>query len=392
MALPWQRRDPRIDGTPTRRRNRRRERPSSEETRQQSARLQEERRRQRLAITIGTMLILAIFAIVAVGLYREFYEPPRVTAGEVRGVKFTMGDLVERIRVLQGINRYEQQGFVDLSVVPFQYLQDMLNAEILRQAAPGLGFTATDEEIEEEIRRRFYPTPPAGQEADTEQLDREYKNNYSNLLTQVRLSDEAYRRLVEEDLLESQLALMILGGIPETPEQVQIDWIRLDFGGGVDPEEVKARLDGGDDFNAVAFEVRVPDGFANEQGYVGWVPQGAFPDLDAVLFGDPENEVEPLAVGGISEPQFTQEGIYIIKKHSGPEERELEFPMLRQLVTVRVEEWQNEQLTRGSSEGWLTISFDSERYAWVADQVRLTRPRVEQPQQDNQGGLPIGGR
>jgi hypothetical protein len=57
-----------------------------------------------------------------------------------------------------------------------------------------------------------------------------------------------------------------------------------------------------------------------------------------------------------------------------------------------VDEWKNDQLTRGSSEGWLTINFDSERYAWVADQVRLTAPRVDQSQPDNQGGLPAGGR
>ena len=391
MALPWQRRDPRIDGTPTRRRNRRRDRPSSEETQQQSVRLQEERRRQRLAITIGIMLILAVLAMVAVGLYREFIEPPRVTAGEVRGVKFTMGDLVERIRVLQGINRYQQGGFVDLSVVPFEYLQNMLNAEVLRQAAPGLGFSTTDEDIEEELRRRFYPNPPTGQEVDTEQLVREYDNTYSNLLTQVNLSDEAYRKLVAEELLSLQLWRMFLGTIPETPEQVEVEWIRLDYGGSVDPTEVKTRLDDGDEFDAVAIEVGASGGFANDQGYVGWVPQGAFMDLDVVLFGDSENDVEPLVVGAISEPKFAQDGVFIIKKLAGPEERELELIMLRQLVNVRVDDWQSEQLSRGSSEGWLTISFDSNRYAWVADQVRLTRPRVEQPQQEQQGGLPIGG-
>ena len=391
MALPWQRRDPRIDGAPTRRRNRRRGSPSSEETQQQSTRLQEERSRQRLAITIGIMLILTVFSIVAVGLYREFIKPPRVTAGEVRGVKFTMGELVERIRVLQGINRYQQGGFVDLSVVPFEYLQNMLNAEVLRQAAPGLGFSTTDEDIEEEIRRRFYPNPPAGQEADTEQLDREYDNTYSNLLTQVNLSDEAYRKLVAEQLLSSQLSLMFLATIPNTPEQVEVEWIRLDYGGSVDPTEVKTRLDDGDEFGAVAVEVGTSGGFANDQGYVGWVPQGVFMELDVVLFGDLENEVEPLAVGAISEPQFGQDAVFIIKKLAGPEEHEFEFKMLRQLVNVRVDEWHSEQLSRGSSEGWLTINFDSDRYAWVADQVNLTKPRVEQPKQDQQGGLPVGG-
>ena len=114
-------------------------------------------------------------------------------------------------------------------------------------------------------------------------------------------------------------------------------------------------------------------------------------DLDVVLFGDLENEVEPLAVGAISEPQFGQDAVFIIKKLAGPEEHEFEFKMLRQLVNVRVDEWHSEQLSRGSSEGWLTINFDSDRYAWVADQVNLTKPRVEQPKQDQQGGLPVGG-
>ena len=82
MAFPWQRREDPLENLPVRRRrNRRRDRSSEvEETRQQSARLHEERRRQRLAITIGAMLILMIVGIVAVGYYREFYEPPRVTA------------------------------------------------------------------------------------------------------------------------------------------------------------------------------------------------------------------------------------------------------------------------------------------------------------------------
>ena len=119
MVLPWNRRDVPPQAAPGRRRRRRRDEPNrAEEVRRQSARREEERRRQRLAITIGSMLIIAILAIVAVGYYREFYAPPRVMAGSIRGVQFSMGDLVERIRVVQGVNRY-QGGRVDLSVLPF---------------------------------------------------------------------------------------------------------------------------------------------------------------------------------------------------------------------------------------------------------------------------------
>ncbi len=343
-----------------------------------------------MAITIGAMLILAIIAIVAVGYYREFYEPPRVMAGEVRGERFSMGDLVERIRVLQGINRY-QGGFVDLSVVPFQYLQDLIHAEILRQAAPGLGITVIDEQIDEAIRTQFYPTPPAGQEADPGQLDREFQNNYTTFLTQVRLSEEEYRRLVEEDLLQRGLIAHLGRDIPDMMEQVEVEWVRLDPEGSVVPQEVRERLDI-EDFSAVAAEVGQSAGFADSEGYVGYVPPGAFPDLDPVLFGDEEEEIEPLAVGGISGPVYTQDGTYIIHKISGPEERELEDLMRRKLNLQMVQNWRNEQLSRGSQEGWLKINFNSDRYAWVADQVRLTAPRVDQSQQQNQGGPPIQGR
>jgi parvulin-like peptidyl-prolyl isomerase len=336
------------------------------------------------------MLILTIVAIVAVGYYREFWEPPRVMAGEVRDERFSMGDLVERIRVLQGINRY-QGGFVDLSVVPFQYLQDLIHAEILRQAAPGLGITVTDEQIDKAIRDQFYPTPPAGEEADPGQLDREFQNNYTTFLTQVRLSEEEYRELVEEDLLQQGLIAHLGKDIPDVMEQVEVEWVRLDPESQVVPQEVRDRLDI-EDFASVAAEVGQSAGFANTEGYVGWVPPGAFPDLDSVLFGDKEEGTEPLAVGAISDPVYTQEGTYIIHKISGPKERKLEDLMRRKLNLQLVQNWRNEQLSRGSQEGWLKINFNSDRYAWVADQVRLTAPRVDRSQQQNQGGLPLQGR
>ena len=101
-----------------------------------------ERRRQLIAVIVGAVLILTILAVVGVGVWQQYLLPPGVTAGEVRDVRFTMGDLVERIRVLQGINRYEG-GRVDFSRVPFQLLTDLLHAEILRQAAPGLNIDVT---------------------------------------------------------------------------------------------------------------------------------------------------------------------------------------------------------------------------------------------------------
>ena len=323
---------------------------------------------------------------MAVGYYREFYNPPRVTAGAIRGVEFSMGDLVERIRVIQGINRY-QGGKVDLSVVPFEYLQGLLNSEILRPAAPSIGIYVTKENVDEVIKGRFYPVAPAGQETDPGQLDLEFESNYQNFLTQVNLSDGVYRRIVEEGLQRQQLALFLARDIPESMEQVEIEWIRLEFDGPVQADEVKARLEA-EDFQQVAAEVNASAGFADTDGYVGWVPEGAFPDFDKMLFSTDERSAL-LEVGDISDPQFTgEDGIFIIHKLSGLEERELS-PLMRYKLTMEmVEGWQETQLTQGSHDGWLEINFDSDRYAWVADQVRLTAPRVPKPPAQNQG-MPI---
>ncbi len=303
-----------------------------------------------------------------------------------------MGDLVERIRVVQGVNRY-QGGRVDLSVLPFEYLQGLLHSEILRQAAPNIGIFVTQDDTDQVIRAQFSPVPAAGQEPDPGQLDRQFESNYQNFLTQVNLTDEVYRRIVEEGLHRQQLAAFLARDIPETPEQVEVEWIRLEFDGPVLAGDVRARLDE-EDFADVAAEVGVPGQFANrEGGFKGRVPQGAFPDFDQLLFGDEEGEAAALGVGGISDPQYTsQDGIYLIHRLSEPEEQELDPLMRQKLIREMVSKWQNDQLALGSSDGWLQINFDSDRYAWVADQVRVTAPRVPPPPPQNPGfPLPGGG-
>ncbi len=342
-----------------------------------------ESRRQRIAIVVGAALILVIVGVVLAGVYQQFILPPRVMAGDVRGVRFTMGDLVERIRVLQGINRY-QGGQVDFSRIPFQLLTDLLHAEILRQAAPGLGIDVTDTQIDEAIKSQFRPEPEPGQEVTDAQLDAEFDNIYKNFLTQVNLTDDAYRRIMQERLHQSTLFGIMLGSLPEEAPQIELQAIALSLNSTASPEGVRERLVLGQDFGSVSREI------AGNDGYIGWVPEGAFPEFDSYLFGETEiaddgtetRKPASLEPGEISTPIYQDETIFIIQSIDGPETRKVEPQMLFQMASARVEEWKDDQLARGSDEGWVKINFDSNRYAWVTDQVRLTAPRVTpQPQQ-----------
>ena len=387
MNLPWQRRSSADDNeNGGRRRRRRNTRVSSRGQQEQTRPINLERRRQRIAIGVGAALVLVIIAIVGAGFYKEFVEPPRVMAGSIRGETFTMGDLVERLRVRQGINRY-QGGFVDLSVDPFQFLQDLLFVEIVRQAAPTLGLEADEDIIDKAIEAQFYPKLPPGQESDPAQLKKEFENTYKGFLTQVRLTDKDYRRMVEEQVLLMQLNALLSSNIPDEPAQVEVEWIKLDFENSVIPEEIRDRLDK-EDFPSVAAEFFIPMEFGDEKGYVGWVPEGAFPDLDPFLFGS--DEQEPLGLDEISQPVYGGDATYIIHLLSETKEQELAPRMMLRLTSSMVEKWRNDQLTRGSKEKWLKVNFDSHRYAWVAEQVAVTAPRIDKEEGDGQSSSPIG--
>ncbi len=392
MAFPWNRGDGQDQTAPADARRRARgRRARQEEARAESSRSTREKRHEKLAWGIGSGLLVLVIGIVVFGFYQEFYRPPRVWAGSVRDQEFKMGDLVERIRVLQGLS-----GQVDLSTVPFEYLRDLLNAEVLRQAAPDLGFRLTDEDIDGVIKSQFYPSVPEGQESDPGQLDQEFQNNYQIFLARTGLADADFRVIVQEQIALQQLGLMLGRTIPETTEQVEVEWIRTEIEGRIDVGAVRARLGtektgGGEDFIKVAGEVGVPAGFADRTGYVGWVPKGAFPELDGALFGDEERDIPPLEVGEISGPIFTQNGIYIVRLLTGPTDRDFSNQMRNKLNVELVTKWQTDEQIRGANAGWLRMNFNSKWYAWVADQVRLSAPRGDPGQQGAPGQGAPGG-
>lgn len=338
------------------------------------------RRRRYLSVGVGAFLLAVVFGVVIFGYFWEFFRPPRVWAGSVNNVEFTMGDLVQRIRVLQGVNRYDG-GQVDLSTVPFEYLQNLIDAEILRQAAPGLGIEPTDEDTEAALRARFQPTLPPGQQADPGQLEREYQNSYRIFLTATGLTDAEYRVIVEEELREAGLLFLMWDGIESPQEHVEVQWIRLPIEPAqagfatLQPDQVTERLEV-ETFETVASEVSLSGGFADQRGYVGWVPRGAFPDLDPLMFGDPDAGTVALNSGEVSRALYATDGIYIIKKLAGPETREIDERMSVKLAQELAENWKNDALKQGLDSETVRMHFNSTLYAWVGDQVSVTAPRV----------------
>ncbi len=370
MAFPWSRSNAGASVLRAERRRRNRQgRARRDESPVERQRVSPERLHWRWSWGIGAGLVLVIVAVLAAGYYQEFYRPPNVWAGKVRDVQFTMGDLVERIRVEQGLT-----GSVDLTSRPFDYLRRLLDAEILKQEGPQLGIGVTDELVDAALRRRFYPLAPAGQSTDPGQLDQEFRNNYQIFLTRSGLSEADHRNIVEEQLRLQQLYILLSSDIEDNLEQVEVEWIRLEVTGQVTPADVMARLET-ESFSEVARSVGVSAGFADPSGYVGWVPRQAFPEIGLALFGDPEYAKGPLKVRELDRPIFSRDGTYIVRKLSDPEIRPLSNIMRAKLNAELVESWQKELLSQGSEQGWVKMKFNDRLYKWVADQVGVSAPR-----------------
>ena len=361
------------------RRNRRAQKRSQGEVSasQEDIQVITQRRQRKIGFGIGSVLILTIIGVVLLGYYQEFYRPPRVWAGSVRNVEFTMGDLVARIRVLQGVNRY-QGGQVNLSRVPFEYLQNLVNAEILRQRSPVLGIQIHDDDIEEELRRQFLPTADPGEETDPGQLESEFRNSYGGYLTATGLSDADFRVIVEERLAQRALALLLAQEIELIQPHVEVQWIQIPVDGEILIGDVAQRL-ANEDFTRVAQELNSANQFADPNGYVGWVPKGAFPDLDDYLYGNEEDEIAALKPGLVSEPIFTADAYYLLKVLAAAEDRELNNTMGQKLLQENVLLWQREALVAGTTAGTVRMNFNSRLYDWVTDQVFITAPRIDRP-------------
>ena len=394
MPFPWLGRLGAANaGRSGRRRNRRAQKRSQGEVSapQEDIQVITQRRQRRIGLGIGSVLILTIIGVVLLGYYQEFYRPPRVWAGSVRNVEFTMGDLVARIRVLQGVNRY-QGGQVNLSRVPFEYLQNLVNAEILRQRSPVLGIQIQDDDIEQELRRQFLPTADPGEETDPGQLESEFRNSYGGYLTATGLSDADFRVIVEEQLARRALALSLAQEIEPIQPHVEVQWIQIPMDGEILIGDVAQRLVN-EDFTRVAQELNSASQFADPNGYVGWVPKGAFPDLDDYLYGNEEDEIAALTPGLVSEPIFTADAHYLLKVLAAAEDRELNNTMGQKLLQENVLLWQRETLVAGTTAGTVRMNFNSRLYDWVTNQVFITAPRIDRPTPvpDLISGVPMPG-
>ncbi len=245
-----------------------------EQTRKHLSRMEREAKQSRMVLLVVGGVVAALVLIVGFGFLREnvliLNEPVANVNGEqittrefqnrVRLTRLTLQQQIQRSIALgdeQSAQQYQSQ-LDDTSGLGAQVLSGMVDELLLKQAAPEFGVMVQPDEVqvflEEDLgylrnpptpapTRTPAPTPtvtepitqtptptstpfPTATPITKEGFDKLYQDQLS-VLSQVGLTDQEYRKIVELRLIGEKVNKAIASTVPTTTEQVKFKYIRM---------------------------------------------------------------------------------------------------------------------------------------------------------------------
>jgi parvulin-like peptidyl-prolyl isomerase len=352
-------------------------------TRKQVSRREKERRQRLIMIGIAVFIGCLIVGILAYGFYMEQIVKPSEPLAVVNGVRIPTETYQKRVlHQRMGIDRATQELLIQraqfdpeeeqdqfllqiidqqLSQLSLQrsqvngesFVDELIQEELIRQAAEEQGVAVSSEEIDRRIEEYFgyegeqptpVPSPPteaitgtaemtptvAPTPMTSERFDELYSEYLTGLQETIGMSEAEYREMVKAELLREKMEAPITEQVPTTELQIRARHILLDT--RAEAEVVLKNLEEGEDFAALAEELSKDPGSAELGGDLGWFPRGQMvPEFEEVAFS-----LEPGELSDVVETPF---GVHIILVEERDEDRELDAAMLNQRMTEAFQTW-----------------------------------------------------
>lgn len=362
--------------------------------RREAGRIQQVQRRRRVAFGVIAVLLLAVVGILFAGYVIIFVRPPQERVVSVNDVTYTRGDMVKMLRIRQRLIEDSGQR-LDTSTDIFQALQLIVENEIIAQSAPSIGITVSDEEVDTQIQATII-FQAGGQLAgkSEEQLDREFKELYSNFLNASQISEDEHRDIVRRTLLREKVRQYVGESVPGVAKQYHVYRLAVNQEDEIEilftkyKDYVKNSTDPlllHEAFKAITreFSREAPE-LVRRGGELGWLPLGVLND------GDYDNVFTVVEVGKLSDPipnrdQRQQAFIFMVSEID--ELRELAPQHHEELKTRALERWINEQ----RREHDVYAVFNSDIYAWMIQQLGISTAITPSPQPTNPFQQFLGG-
>jgi parvulin-like peptidyl-prolyl isomerase len=316
--------------------------------------------------------------IIATGYFIIFVSPPQQVIVRVNDVSFTRGDMVKLLRYKQASWRATGRQSSSGDDV-FLELQLIVENEVIAQSAPRLGISATRKEIDDLIRRVMAPGEFDSFGKDDAQIEREFRERYRSFLNTTQISETEHRDIVRKAILREEVRQYVGDRVPLIAEQVHLHRILMSNEDEVDIMQTKLDDALGDDkspeiiqavFRAISREFSRDPQAARNKGDLGWVPLGIYEDYQRGFFGLEAGELSA-AIPNRDDP--SQMYFFMVSERSGT--RELDPVNVNILKTGALQNWVNEERANHD----IFAAFDSDIYAWMYEQLRLTARVIPTP-------------
>jgi parvulin-like peptidyl-prolyl isomerase len=237
---------------------------------------------------IGLIIGLAI-ALVAYGYYNDRVKPRNDVVLKIGERKYTYAELEKRVKSDIAQGRFDIRDTGNSLSVTIAGLQ---REELTRNIARERGITATDAEIDDEIRASLN----LGDEVTHDELGRFLRVELSD----IKMSLDDYLEVTESHVLEDKIKSDLTASVPEEAEQVNLLLIQA----GSQANAIRARdaLAEGAEFADVAKQYSQDQGSSSD-GVFGWAPRELL---------DPELADVAFSITGRSDIIETKDDFYII--------------------------------------------------------------------------------
>lgn len=244
------------------------EKPQREFTRRQLSQWQRQRRRQHLILGVGISVIAAVILIVLVGWYLGEYRPLHRTAIRVNDTEFDVGYYVDALK-----STGAGQSVDYIPSLAEGIIGEIERNELIRQEAWRLGISVSDDEIKE---------APAGS-------GMRWNDASLDLVRSQMLQERLYNEYFKPQ-------------VPASGEQVHI--MAMLLAGESQAAEIRTRLQGSDNFTALAEEFSLDAYSKSNQGDLGWHPESI---LAVALGSSVPGEYAFGSEGGVlSQPRYDE--------------------------------------------------------------------------------------
>jgi parvulin-like peptidyl-prolyl isomerase len=301
-------------------------------------------------VTAFGLLLVTIGGLIGFPLLQDYYQEhvqlPHSKAIQVGDTTLSVDYFARRLKfflVSIGFNDPSQAQTAVASAT------SVLEAEqLLRQRAPAdLGVSASPEEIELEISDRL-----GLEENDPEAFAKAYEQE----LKKSGLSDKEYRQMMEASVLSRKVQEVFSQSVPQTMEQVRMRQILV--GTEDEARSVAERLDGGEDFAALAQELSLDSATKDQGGEKGWLARD---ELDLSYAG----KVLALEVGTHSQPIPGPGGYYVFEVEEKQPEQEVTPEQRSTISTSYYGLWLGEQRTLLAVPGVQPLFEDADKFQWA---------------------------